>query len=93
MSINSNDTDLMESIENFGVEHIFLLRTSSQINNYFIAYSDGCVLFDLFFSKLFSSLRTKSLCSDLNKEMGQLDLKLKCKACRGRHSVPLDECS
>lgn len=62
--------DLLESIENFGVEHIFLLRTSSQINNYLIAYSDDCVLFDLFFSKLFNSLRPKSLCSDLNKEIG-----------------------
>lgn len=52
------------------MEHIFLLRASSQINNYFIAYSDDCILFDLFFSKLFSSLRPKSLCSDLNKKIG-----------------------
>lgn len=48
----------------------FLFRTSSQINNYFIAYSDDYILFDLFFSKLFNSLRPKSLCSDLNKEIG-----------------------
>lgn len=57
-------------LENFAVEHIFLLRTSSQINNYFIAFSDDCILFDLFFCKLFNSLRPRSLCSDLNKEIG-----------------------
>lgn len=66
------------------MEHIFLLITLGQINNYFIAYSDDCILFDLFFSKLFSSLRPKSLCSDLNKEIGAARFEtVKCKSmCR-----------
>lgn len=86
--------DLLESIENLGVEHIFLLRTSSQINNYFIAYSDDCILFDLFFSKLFNSLRPKSLCSDLNKEIGAAGFEtVKCKAWIGySKSLSWDEC-
>lgn len=73
--------NLLESLENFGVKHIFLLRTCSEINNYFISYSDDCILFDLFFSKLFNSLRPKSLHSDLNKEIGAAGFEtVKCRA-------------
>lgn len=79
--------NLLESLENFGVKHIFLLRTSSEINNYFISYSDDCILFDLFFSKLFNSLRPKSLHSDLNKEIGAAGFEtVKCRAWIGAAS-------
>lgn len=61
--------DLLDSTEKFGVECIFLLGTSCQICSYFLAYSDDCIPFDLFLSKLFSSRRPKSLCSDLNQGM------------------------
>lgn len=86
--------DLLESVENLGVEHIFLLRTSSQVNNYFIAYSNDCILFDLFFSKLFSSLKPKSLCSDLNKEIGAAGFEtVKCRAWIGpSKSLSQTEC-